>query len=236
MALPKLATPQFALEIPSNGKRVLFRPFVVKEEKALLMAASAEDQNSMIDAVKNVIAACVIVESVNVDKLPYFDLEYIFLNIRAKSIGEIVKMEYRHTGGVNYQGIACEAVTPVEINLEKVKVEKSADHTNKINLDGNLGMELRYPTINDIKQITQGDDEIEMLAKCIISVYDNENVYEPDNLADSVQFIESLNSVQFAKVMQFIETIPKLKHSFSYKCRGCGQEDTVVLEGLSDFF
>ena len=236
MALPKLATPQFALEIPSNGKRVLFRPFVVKEEKALLMAASAEDQNSMIDAVKNVIAACVIVESVNVDKLPYFDVEYIFLNIRAKSIGEIVKMEYRHTGGVNYQGIACEAVTPVEINLEKVKVEKSADHTNKINLDGNLGMELRYPTINDIKQITQGDDEIEMLAKCIISVYDNENVYEPDNLADSVQFIESLNSVQFAKVMQFIETIPKLKHSFSYKCRGCGQEDTVVLEGLSDFF
>jgi hypothetical protein len=236
MALPKLATPQFALEIPSNGKRVLFRPFVVKEEKALLMAASAEDQNSMIDAVKNVIAACVIDESVNVDKLPYFDLEYIFLNIRAKSIGEIVKMEYRHTGGVNYQGIACETVTPVEINLEKVKVEKSADHTNKINLDGNLGMELRYPTINDIKQITQGDDEIEMLAKCIISVYDNENVYEPDNLADSVQFIESLNSVQFAKVMQFIETIPKLKHSFSYKCRGCGQEDTVVLEGLSDFF
>jgi hypothetical protein len=236
MALPKLATPQFALEIPSNGKRVLFRPFVVKEEKALLMAASAEDQNSMIDAVKNVIAACVIDESVNVDKLPYFDLEYIFLNIRAKSIGEIVKMEYRHTGGVNYQDIACEAVTPVEINLEKVKVEKSADHTNKINLDGNLGMELRYPTINDIKQITQGDDEIEMLAKCIISVYDNENIYEPDNLADSVQFIESLNSVQFAKVMQFIETIPKLKHSFSYKCRGCGQEDTVVLEGLSDFF
>jgi hypothetical protein len=236
MALPKLATPQFALEIPSNGKRVLFRPFVVKEEKALLMAASAEDQNSMIDAVKNVIAACVIDESVNVDKLPYFDLEYIFLNIRAKSIGEIVKMEYRHTGGVNYQGIACEVVTPVEINLEKVKVEKSSSHTNKIDLDGNLGMELRYPTINDIKQITQGDDEIEMLAKCIISVYDKENMYEPDNLADSVQFIESLNSVQFAKVMQFIETIPKLKHSFSYKCRGCGQEDTVVLEGLSDFF
>jgi hypothetical protein len=236
MALPKLATPQFALEIPSSGKRVFFRPFVVKEEKALLMAASAEDQNSMIDAVKNVIAACIIDESVNVDKLPYFDLEYIFLNIRAKSIGEIVKMEYRHTGGVNYSGVACEAVTPVEINLEKVNVEKSKDHSNKIDLDGNLGMELRYPTINDIKQITQGDDEIEMLAKCIISVYDKDDVYEPDNLADSVQFIESLNSTQFAKVMQFIDTIPKLKHTFMYKCRGCGQEDTVTLEGLSDFF
>ena len=236
MALPKLATPQFSLELPSNGKRIAFRPFVVKEEKALLMAASAEDQNSMIDAVKNVIAACVIDESINVDKLPYFDLEYIFLNIRAKSIGEIVKMEYRHTGGVNYSGVICETVTPVDINLENVKVQKAERHTNKIDLDGNLGMELRYPTINDIKQITQGDDEIEMLAKCIVSVYDREDVYEPDNLADSIQFIESLNSVQFAKVMQFIETIPKLKHTFVYKCRGCGQEDTVVLEGLSDFF
>lgn len=236
MALPRLASPQFALEIPSNGKRLLFRPFVVKEEKALLMAASAEDQNSMIDAVKNVIAACVIDESVNVEKLPYFDLEYIFLNIRAKSIGEIVKMEYRHTGGVNYQGITCEAVTPIDINLEQVKVQKAEGHTNKIDLDGRLGMEMRYPTIDDIKHITQGDDEIELLAKCIVSVYDDESIYEPDNLADAVQFIESLNSVQFAKVMRFVETIPKLKHTFTYKCKGCGQEDTVTLEGLSDFF
>jgi hypothetical protein len=235
MALPKLATPKFGLELPSNGERITFRPFVVKEEKMLLMAASAEDQNSMIDAVKDVIASCVI-SDINVDTLPYFDLEYIFLNIRAKSIGEIVKMEYRHTGGVNYAGIACETVTPVDINLEEVKVQKSDGHTNKIDLDGRLGMEMRYPTISDIKQITQGDDEIEMLAKCIISVYDEEDVYEPDNLADAIQFIEGLNSVQFAKVMQFIQTIPKLKHSFSYKCRGCGQEDTVVLEGLSDFF
>lgn len=236
MALPKLASPRFGLELPSNGKRISFRPFVVKEEKALLMAASAEDQNSMIDAVKDVIAACIIDDDINVEKLPYFDLEYIFLNIRAKSIGEIVKMEYRHTGGINYAGITCEAVTPVDINLESVKVQKVDSHTNKIDLDGKLGMEMRYPTINDIKQITQGDDEIEMLAKCIMSVYDEEDVYEPDNLADAVQFIESLNSVQFAKVMQFIQTIPKLKHSFNYKCIGCGQEDTVTLEGLSDFF
>jgi hypothetical protein len=235
MALPKLATPKFGLDLPSNGQRITFRPFVVKEEKMLLMAASAEDQNSMIDAVKDVIASCVT-SDINVDTLPYFDLEYIFLNIRAKSIGEIVKMEYRHTGSVNYAGIECDAVTPVDINLEEVKVQKSEEHTNKIDLDGRLGMEMRYPTISDIKQITQGDDEIEMLAKCIISVYDEEDIYEPDNLADSIEFIEGLNSVQFAKVMQFIQTIPKLKHSFSYKCRGCGQEDTVTLEGLSDFF
>jgi hypothetical protein len=188
----------------------------------------------MIDAVKDVINSCM--ENVEVEKLPYFDLEYIFLNIRAKSIGEIVKLEYRHTGGVNYQGIKCETVTPVGINLEEVKVVKDPLHTSKIKLDDTLGMEMRYPTINDVKQVSEGKDEIEMLAKCVLSVYDEDNVYEPDNLKDSVDFIESLNSSQFAKIMDFINTMPKLKHTFKYRCKGCGQEDTVTLEGMADFF
>jgi len=236
MALPKLATPKFGLELPSNGKRLTFRPFVVKEEKMLLMAASANDENSMIDAVKDVIASCVIDDDFNVDKMPFFDLEYIFLNIRAKSIGEIIKMEYRHVGGVNYKGIACETVTPVDVNLESVRVNIPEGHSNKIDLGDNLGMEMRYPTINDIQSISGNGDEINMLAKCILSVYDNDNVYEPDNLEDSIQFIESLNSTQFANVMKFVNTIPKLRHTFTYKCRGCEQEDTITLEGLSDFF
>jgi hypothetical protein len=163
-------------------------------------------------------------------------LEYIFLNIRSKSIGEIVKIEYRHTGGLNYKGVVCEEVTPVEINLEQVKVEKKDGHTNKIQLDDKLGIEMRYPTITDVKLITEGANEIEMLAKCIVSVYDEENVYEPDNLEDSLEFIESLNNTQFSKIMNFIETMPKLRHTISYKCRGCGQEDTVTLEGMADFF
>lgn len=234
MALPKIATPRFGLELPSSGKRISFRPFLVKEEKALLMAAQSEDSLAMIDAVKDVIGACC--EDIDVNKLPYFDLEYLFLNIRAKSVGEIIKLEYRHSGGLNYKGESCEAITPVEINLETVKVEKTEGHTNKIQIDDNLGVEMRYPNINDIKTITEGKDEIEMLAKCILSVYDSEDVYEPDNLQDSVQFLESLNTSQFSKIMQFINTMPKLKHKITYKCKGCGQEDTVVLEGMSDFF
>jgi hypothetical protein len=235
MALPKIATPQFSLTLPSDGSRIHFRPFLVKEEKALLMATQSDDPLDMIDAVKNVIASCII-ENVNVDTIPYFDLEYIFLNIRSKSIGEIVKIEYRHTGGLNYKGVVCEEVTPVEINLEQVKVEKKDGHTNKIQLDDKLGLEMRYPTITDVKMITEGANEIEMLAKCIISVYDEENVYEPDNLEDALEFIESLNNTQFSKIMNFIETMPKLRHTISYKCRGCGQEDTVTLEGMADFF
>jgi hypothetical protein len=236
MALPKLAAPRFALEIPSTGKRISFRPFLVKEEKALLMAAQSEDTVDMIDAVKDVISACVVDDTFDVEKIPYFDLEYIFLNIRAKSISEIVKLEYRHTGGVNYQGIACDAVTPVEINLEQVKVYKDPDHTNKVKLDDRLGIELRYPTINDVRMVSDGADEIEMLAKCIVSVYDEDSVYEPDNMQDSIDFIESLNNEQFMRIMKFIQTMPKLRHTFSYKCRGCGQEDKVTLEGMSDFF
>ena len=235
MPLPKIATPQFSLTLPSNGNRIHFRPFLVKEEKALLMATQSDDPLDMIDAVKNVIASCII-ENVNVDTIPYFDLEYIFLNIRSKSIGEIVKIEYRHSGGLNYQGIVCEEVTPVEINLEQVKVEKKDGHTNKIQLDDKLGLEMRYPTITDVKMITEGANEIEMLAKCIVSVYDEENVYEPDNLEDSLEFIESLNNTQFSKIMNFIETMPKLRHTIKYKCGGCGQEDTVTLEGMADFF
>jgi len=235
MALPKLATPQFSLNLPSTGKRIQYRPFLVKEEKALLMATQSEDPLDMIDAVKNVIASCII-DDVKVDDLPYFDLEYVFLNIRAKSVGEIVKLEYRHIGGKNYQGIECEAVTPVEINLEQVKVEKKPGHTNKIQLDDKLGLEMRYPTLTDVKMVTEGANEIEMLAKCIVCVYDEENIYEPDNLDDSLEFIESLNNTQFSKIMEFIETMPKLRHTFSYKCRGCGQEDTVTLEGMADFF
>ena len=234
MALPRVAVARFGLELPSTGKRITFRPFLVKEEKVLLMAAQAEDSLAMIDAVKDVIDACT--DDVNVDKIPYFDLEYLFLNIRAKSVSEIVKLEYRHTGGVNYEGIVCEAVTPVEINLEQVKVEKAPSHSTKIQLDSVLGLEMRYPTINDVRKVSEGSDEIEMLAKCVLHVYDEENIYEPDNIQDSVEFIESLNSAQFTKIMEFINTMPKLRHTFTYKCKGCGQEDKVTLEGMSDFF
>jgi hypothetical protein len=236
MALPKVSSPRFALELPSTGARISFRPFLVKEEKVLLMAAQSEDQLDMVDAVKDVIAACVLSEEIDVNKLPYFDLEYIFLNIRAKSIGESVKMEYRHTGGMNYQGIVCEAITQVEINLEQVKVEKNAAHTNKFQLDDTLGIEMRYPNHADIRLVNDGSDEIEMLARCIVSVYNDDEVFEPDNDADAIEFIESLSNEQFMRIMRFIETMPKLKHTFTYRCKGCGQEDAITLQGMSDFF
>lgn len=235
MALPKVAIPKFSVTLPSTGEKVSFRPFLVKEEKVLLMAAQAGEESAMIDAVSDVVVACVF-DKIDTTKLPYFDIEYLFLNIRAKSVGEIIKMEYRHNGAVNYKGHPCEAVTPVDINLENVKVEKLEGHTTKIMLDDKMGIEMKYPTISSINAVAQGEDEIRMLASCIKCVYDNDNVYDPDDIEDSVQFIEGLNSKQFEKITEFFNTMPKLRHKFSYKCAGCGQEDLVELEGLSDFF
>lgn len=235
MALPKVAIPKFSVTLPSTGEKVSFRPFLVKEEKVLLMAAQSEEESAMIDAVKDVVIACVS-ENIDALKLPYFDIEYLFLNIRAKSVGEIIKMEYRHNQGLNYKGEPCEAVTPVDINLEQVKVEKREGHTTKIMLDDKMGIEMGYPTIDSINDVARGEDEIRMLATCIKCVYDEDNVYDPDGIEDSVQFIEGLNSQQFMKLTEFFNTMPKLRYKFTYNCVGCGQEDSVELEGLSDFF
>jgi len=235
MSLPKIAIPKFAVNLPSTGERINFRPFLVKEEKVLLIAMQSEDEADIIDAVRDVVVACVD-EKINAAKLPYFDIEYLFLNIRAKSVGETINLEYRHTGGVNYQGIECDAVTPVQLNIEDVKVNKLEGHTNKIMLTDTMGIEMKYPSIEEVNSIAKGTDEIEMLARCIKCVFDENNVYDPENLSDSIAFIENLNNEQFSKITQFFNSMPKLRHSITYKCRGCGQEDTVNLEGLSDFF
>ena len=235
MSLPKIAIPKFAVNLPSTGERINFRPFLVKEEKVLLIAMQSEDEADIIDAVRDVVVACVD-EKINAAKLPYFDIEYLFLNIRAKSVGETINLEYRHTGGVNYQGIECDAVTPVQLNIEDVKVNKLEGHTNKIMLTDTMGIEMKYPSIEEVNSIAKGTDEIEMLARCIKCVFDENNVYDPGNLSDSIAFIENLNNEQFSKITQFFNSMPKLRHSITYKCRGCGQEDTVNLEGLSDFF
>lgn len=235
MALPKIAIPKFSVTLPSTGEKIHFRPFLVKEEKVLLIAMQSEDESAIIDAVRDVVVACVD-EKINAAKLPYFDIEYLFLNIRAKSVGEQINLEYRHTGGINYQGIQCEVVTPVQINIEEVKVDKLEGHTNKIMLTDTMGIEMKYPSIDEINSIAKGTDELEMLARCIKCVFDEQNVYDPDNLRDSIAFIENLNSEQFSKITQFFNSMPKLRHSIKYTCRGCGQEDVVKLEGLSDFF
>jgi len=235
MALPKVAIPKFSVTLPSTGEKVSFRPFLVKEEKVLLIAMQSDEQSQIVDAIKDVVIACVD-ENIDASKLPYFDIEYLFLNIRAKSIGEDVAVEYRHNDGVNLKGEPCDAATQININIEQVKVEKLDGHTDKIKISDDMVVEMKYPTIDAVNAMFSEDDEIQMLASCIKCVYEGENVHDPDNLQDSIDFIEGLNNEQFGKMMEFLGTMPKLRHKISYKCSGCGQEDTIFLEGLSDFF
>lgn len=239
MALPKIVAPKFLTEIPSTKEKVSFRPFLVKEEKALLIAMESKSEATMIEAIKDTIEACVE-NKIDAGKLPFFDLEYLFLQIRAKSVGEISKFEYRHAKGVNRKGEECNGVTQVQINLEQVNVEFVENHSNKVMITDNLGAVMKYPTANEIKNIMKNMQtnklELEMIAACVESVFDENEVYTPDNLQEAVQFIESLDTKQFAKIAKFFETMPKLSHSVTYNCVKCGQEDTVKFEGIADFF
>jgi hypothetical protein len=235
MPLPKIMIPKFAVKLPSDGREVTFRPFLVKEEKALLMAVEAADQDSVIRAIKDAIAACC--DDLDVSRIPYFDIEYLFLNLRAKSVGEEVKFNYRHRGGVNREGIACEHSTEVAIQVDAINVTRNDAHENRFMIDDKLGVKMSYPTIDSIQQLTNNEkNEIALMASCIEYVYDSENVFPPDTLDESINFIEQMNSKQYEKLAEFFETMPKLSHELTYECGGCGQIDTVKFEGVADFF
>lgn len=235
MSLPKIMIPRFATKLPSDGREVTFRPFLVKEEKALLIALEAEDQESVIRAIKDAITACV--DGVDVSKLPFFDIEHLFLNLRAKSIGEEVKFTYKHRGGVNKAGTKCEVATEVSIKVDDIHVQRNLAHNNKFMLDDKLGVKMTYPTIDAIRSVSGNEpNELKLMASCIEYVYDADNVYPPDSVTDSLTFIEQMNNKQYEKLTEFFETMPKLAHELTYTCTGCGQIDTVKFEGVSDFF
>jgi len=237
MALPKIVAPTFTAIIPSSKKEVTFRPFLVKEEKTLLIAMESKDTNHMHRAMTDMLASCILSEDVDIGKLPSFDIEYLFLKVRSKSVSEKAVLKYRHVDGVNYKGEKCEAITTVEINIDDIEVKFDPNHIRDIKLNDKLTVRMKYPILQDVSDMLQpGIDETDFIAKCVECVYDDEEVYEPDSLAEVKDFIGSLSNAQFADLMNFFETMPTLQYELSYKCAGCGQLDTVQLKGLADFF
>lgn len=238
MALPKLTTAKFSVELPSNKQNIEFRPFLVKEEKALLIAMESEDESHMVTVMRDLVNDCVETPGFDISKVPFFDAEYLFLNLRAKSVGEVSTLEYRHTDGINYEGEPCETVTEVKINLEDIKVHGIGETEDKIQLTDKLGVKLKYPSIVDISKHSIGDNasEINLLATSIEYAYDDNEVYEAETEEEQIEFIESMNATQLKKIADFFASMPRIKHTITYKCEGCGQEDTLELEGLADFF
>lgn len=237
MALPMNTAVTYNLTIPSTGQEVKYRPFLIKEEKALLVAQQSESPKIMMDTLKQVIKDC-IKDQIDVENLATFDLEYIFLQLRAKSVGEIVELSLKCD--------TCEdpkAVAPVSIDLTGLQVEKNPEHTNKISLFGDVGVIMKYPSIETIEKlgsITDGDFDklFDVVSQCIDSIYTNDEVFKTKEQTkqDVLDFLNNLTSDQFAKVQKFFETMPRLRKEISYTCPVCNKKHDKVLEGIGSFF
>lgn len=226
MALPKIQHPTFKLTIPSNDKKITLRPFTVKEEKILLMAREAKDEDNIIDTIKQIINNCIL-DDIDVESLAVFDIEYIMLKLRAKSVNELVELNYK----VNNETI------PFEVNLENIEITRNPDHTNKFMITDDVGVCMKYPTLKIAKNKTKNmtDELFAKFVQCIDYIYDNDNVYDEFTFEEMNEFVMSLPSSALEKISEFFNTIPKLQHKVMVT-DNTGKEHEVVLEGLTDFF
>ena len=238
MPLPKISTPTYELELPSSGQTVKYRPFLVKEEKVLVIALESEDNKQITNAIKAVLKSCIQTRGVKVEHLPTFDIEYLFLNIRGKSVGEELEVN-----------VICpddeETQVKTTINLDDIQIEKDENHTKQIKLDANLMMEMKYPSLEqfiknnfDFDEKNQMDQSFELIATCIDKIYNEDEVWATADCTKKEvnDFLESKNSSQFKEIETFFETMPKLSHTIKVTNPKTKVESDVVLEGLASFF
>ena len=238
MPLPKIATPTYELELPSTGATVKYRPFLVKEEKVLVIALESEDNKQITNAIKAVLKSCILSKGIKVEDLPTFDIEYLFLNIRGKSVGEDLEVN-----------IICpddnKTQVPVTIALDEIEVQKDENHTNKIKVDDSIMMEMKYPSLDqfiknnfDFNDKNMMDQSFDLIATCIDKIYTEEEVWAAADCTkkEMKDFLEQMNSNQFKEIEKFFETMPKLSHSVSVTNPNTKVKSEVVLEGLASFF
>ena len=237
MPLPKITTSEHELVLPSNGKTVKYRPFLVKEEKILILALESGNQKEITNAVKQVIKACVITRGIKIELLPAFDIEYLFLNIRAKSVGESIDLL-----------VTCgdDGKTEVAVNvpINDIQVVKSEEHSTDIEIGDGYTVKMKYPSLNQFIEtnFTEDTDTVEqsfgIISSCIDMVYNDEEMFTAAECTkkELKEWVESLTSAQFAKIEKFFETMPKLQHTIKVVNPNTKKENTVVLEGLTDFF
>ena len=239
MPLPKINTPTFELVLPSNGKKIKYRPFLVREEKILIMALESEDMKQITDAVIQILSACILTRGVKINDMSTFDIEYLFLNVRSKSVGETVEVN-----------VTCpddnETSVSVNIDLDSIKVQKDKNHKNTIKLDDNLSMKLKYPSL---KQFIESnfeasnpnntiDSTLGVITSCIDMIYNDEESWSGSESSQKEleDFVENLNTKQFQMIEDFFTTMPKLSHKVKVKNPKTEVESTVILEGLAAFF
>tara|TARA_Y100001963_G_scaffold159348_1_gene262671 strand:- start:1348 stop:2061 length:714 start_codon:yes stop_codon:yes gene_type:complete len=236
MALPKINTPIYELEIPSTGKKIRYRPFLVKEEKVLIIAMESEDPKQIASAVKDVISSCILSRGIKVESLSTFDIEYLFLNIRGKSVGEDVELL-----------VTCpddnETKVPITVNLDEIEIKIDKSHTKDIKLDDNLTLRMKYPSMNEFIKNNFGtamavSDTFDLITSCIDQVFNEEESWASSDCTkkELSDFIEQLSSKQFKQIEKFFETMPKLSHTIKVVNPNTKVESEVLLEGLQSFF
>ncbi len=240
MALPMMNAPTYSMVVPSSGVTVKFRPFLVKEEKALLIAQQSEDIGVMIQTLKGIIKTCVL-DNLDVDKLATFDLEYMFTQIRAKSVGEIIELIF--PCDMDHGEDNEKAKVKVSIDLTTLIVEKNPEHTSKINLFGDVGIVMKYPTMDVMKRLENIDandlDKVfDVVADSIEYIYQGEEIFygKEQKHEELIQFLNNLTSEQFMKVQQFFATMPRIKKEIEYTCPVCQRHHRKMLEGMQSFF
>jgi hypothetical protein len=238
MPLPKISTPTYELELPSTGEPIKYRPFLVREEKLLVLALESENTKDITTAIKTVIKNCIQSKGIKVESLPTFDIEYLFLNIRGKSVGEEIEVN-----------LICpddnDTTVLTKIAIDDIKVEKNEEHTNKIKIDDNLMMEMKYPSLDqfiksnfDFSSGNNMEQSFDLIVSCIDKIYNEEEVWSASDVTkkELVDFLDQMNSNQFKQIEKFFETMPKLRHEVKLTNPNTKVESKVVLEGLSSFF
>ena len=240
MPLPTISTPTYELTLPSSGKTVKYRPFLVKEEKILILALESQDPKQITTAIKQVLKACVTARGIKIESLPTFDIEYLFLNVRGKSVSESVELV-----------LPCcdygETQVPVSVFIDEIKVVKSPDHKKDIQIDDHITIQMKYPSMDEFVKnnfVVDGDDvsqveqSFEVIAACIDQIYTEEDAWSSSDLTkkELVTWIEGLTSSQFKQIEEFFETMPKLSHTVEVMNPNTQKKNTVVLEGLTSFF
>ena len=240
MPLPKINTPTFELVLPSTAKKIKYRPFQVREEKILVMAMESDDMKQITSAIIDILNNCILTKTIKIEKLSTFDIEYLFLNVRSKSVGETVEVN-----------VTCpddgETQVQMEIDIDSIKVQKDKNHTNIVKLDDNLSMKLKYPSMNEFIENnfdasdtsrSEVSQSLDMITSCIDMIYNEEESWSSTDSTkkELSEFIEQLNTKQFKDVEKFFTTMPKLSHTVKVKNPKTGVENKVVLEGLASFF
>ena len=239
MPLTKITTAEYEVKLPSSGKAIKYRPFLVKEEKILILSLESQDNKQITNAVKQVLKECVISKGIKIDQLPSFDIEYLFLNVRGKSVGETIDL-------LVTCGDDGETEVPVTISIDEITVSRSDDHSPDVELSDGYTVKMKYPSLSQFVDSNFGelegkdvvDKSFDMVASSIDMVYNDEEMFSAAECTkkELKEWVESLTSAQFAKIEKFFETMPKLTHTLEVVNPNTKKKNTVVLEGLSDFF